>query len=417
MGDYSKEIRIATIGQVDSGKSTILGILSNPKNKNNIIFLDDGRGSARKNVFKHKHEQLSGRTSSATYCYTQLNKKNFSFIDLAGHEKYLSTTMKGISGGLPDYVMAIISCNKNNIPRITKEHLGLAIAYNIPIIIIITKIDMPNIELKLQKIEEKITCIMSSRAASYKKILKINNIDNVIKSVKKFNQKDGISYCPVFKVSNTSGKNLSLLKEFLQNLSPNRKTSLEKKQKLFLVNDVFHISGVGVVVTGIQKRGEIRKGDKLFIGPINNKYRKIIIKTIHDNYQNFIDVLYPLNSGCFWIKSAEKEKINKSLFRRGMVIVSVPEKYTHFDAEVSIMQHPTSIKLGYQPVIHTGNISQSAKIIKICNGNQITNILRSGDTGKISFKFLYYPVFIEKDNTIIFREGKTKGIGKIISVY
>ena len=229
--DYTKEIRIATIGQVDSGKSTILGILSNPKNKNDIIFLDDGRGSARKNVFKHKHEQLSGRTSSATYCYTQLNKKNFSFIDLAGHEKYLSTTMKGISGGLPDYVMAIISCNKDNIPRITKEHLGIALAYNIPIIIVITKIDMPNIELKLQKIEKKITCIMSSRAASYKKILKINNIDNVIKSVKIFNQKDGISYCPVFKVSNTSGKNLSLLKEFLQNLSPNRKKSLEKKKK------------------------------------------------------------------------------------------------------------------------------------------------------------------------------------------
>ena len=52
-----EEYRIATIGQVDSGKSTILGILSNPKNKYKIEILDNGRGSARKNIFKHKKIQ------------------------------------------------------------------------------------------------------------------------------------------------------------------------------------------------------------------------------------------------------------------------------------------------------------------------------------------------------------------------
>jgi GTPase len=42
---------------VDAGKSTMLGVLVKGT-------LDDGRGKARVNLFRHKHEIESGRTSS-----------------------------------------------------------------------------------------------------------------------------------------------------------------------------------------------------------------------------------------------------------------------------------------------------------------------------------------------------------------
>ena len=42
---------------VDAGKSTMLGVLVKGS-------LDDGRGKARVNLFRHKHEVESGRTSS-----------------------------------------------------------------------------------------------------------------------------------------------------------------------------------------------------------------------------------------------------------------------------------------------------------------------------------------------------------------
>ncbi|MCG3252821.1 MAG: hypothetical protein KAX09_03165, partial [Candidatus Heimdallarchaeota archaeon] len=51
------EIRIAVAGNVDSGKSTLVGVLTQGK-------LDNGRGLARVNVFRHKHEIETGRTSS-----------------------------------------------------------------------------------------------------------------------------------------------------------------------------------------------------------------------------------------------------------------------------------------------------------------------------------------------------------------
>ena len=55
-----EEIRIAMIGNVDSGKSTLIGVLCGGK-------LDDGRGLARSAVFSHKHEAATGRTSAISH--------------------------------------------------------------------------------------------------------------------------------------------------------------------------------------------------------------------------------------------------------------------------------------------------------------------------------------------------------------
>ena len=52
-------IKISVIGNVDSGKSTIVGVLSKG-------IYDDGRGSARLKVFNYPHEVENGRTSSIT---------------------------------------------------------------------------------------------------------------------------------------------------------------------------------------------------------------------------------------------------------------------------------------------------------------------------------------------------------------
>lgn len=49
--------RVAVVGNVDAGKSTLLGVLTHGE-------LDNGRGYARQRLFRHKHEMESGRTSS-----------------------------------------------------------------------------------------------------------------------------------------------------------------------------------------------------------------------------------------------------------------------------------------------------------------------------------------------------------------
>lgn len=52
--DDFQEVRVAVVGNVDSGKSTLLGVLTHCE-------LDNGRGLARQKLFRHKHELETGK--------------------------------------------------------------------------------------------------------------------------------------------------------------------------------------------------------------------------------------------------------------------------------------------------------------------------------------------------------------------
>jgi GTPase len=52
-------LRVSVTGNVDSGKTTLTGILSAPSGTT-----DDGRGSLRDRVFNFQHEKENGRTTS-----------------------------------------------------------------------------------------------------------------------------------------------------------------------------------------------------------------------------------------------------------------------------------------------------------------------------------------------------------------
>ena len=47
--DHHLDLRVAVVGNVDAGKSTLVGVLTGP-----VSFLDDGRGLARSRVLRHK---------------------------------------------------------------------------------------------------------------------------------------------------------------------------------------------------------------------------------------------------------------------------------------------------------------------------------------------------------------------------
>lgn len=49
--------------------------------------------------------------------------------------------MFGLVGLMPDYGMIVVGANMG-VSRMTREHLGISLALNIPIFIIITKIDI-----------------------------------------------------------------------------------------------------------------------------------------------------------------------------------------------------------------------------------------------------------------------------------
>ena len=119
------DVRVAVVGPVDAGKSTLLGVLTQGE-------LDNGRGRARLNLFRHLHEIQSGHTSSIGHEILGFDSKGevvdysscvsaeeicerasklITFIDLAGHQKYMKTTIFGLTAHCPDFAMLVVGAN------------------------------------------------------------------------------------------------------------------------------------------------------------------------------------------------------------------------------------------------------------------------------------------------------------------
>lgn len=118
---HNIEVRVGVLGKSQAGKSTLLGVLTQGE-------LDNGRGSARLNMFRHRHEIQSGRTSCIShetlgfdtrgnvinYKFNEMmtaeeisdrSTKLVTFMDLAGHRRYLRTTVLGLTGYSPHHAM------------------------------------------------------------------------------------------------------------------------------------------------------------------------------------------------------------------------------------------------------------------------------------------------------------------------
>ncbi|KAJ8318645.1 hypothetical protein KUTeg_003736 [Tegillarca granosa] len=413
------EVRVAVVGNVDAGKSTLLGVLTHGD-------LDNGRGMARQRLFRHKHEMESGRTSSVgndILGFDSLGKvvnkpdhgnldwikiceqssKVITFIDLAGHEKYLKTTVFGMTGHAPDFAMLMIGANAGII-GMTKEHLGLALALSVPVFVVVTKIDMcpPNV---LQDSLKMLQRILKSPGCRKIPILVQNN-DDVVMSATNFTSE---RMCPIFQVSNVTGENLDLLKMFLNLLSTRIKCNVSEPAE-FQIDDTFSVPGVGTVVSGTLLQGHIKVNDTLLLGPdALGHFQPIVMKSIHRKRMPVKEVRGG-QTASFALK-----KVKRSSIRKGMVLASPrlePKACWEFEAEILVLHHPTTISVRYQAMVHVGSVRQTATIISMTKEH-----LRTGDKAIVRFRYIKNPEYLKTDMRMVFREGRTKAIGTIVKLY
>ncbi|XP_038146549.1 GTP binding protein 1, like isoform X1 [Cyprinodon tularosa] len=414
------EVRVAVVGNVDAGKSTLLGVLTHGE-------LDNGRGFARQKLFRHKHEMESGRTSSVgndilgfdqegqvvnkpdshgggldwiKIC--EKSSKVITFIDLAGHEKYLKTTVFGMTGHLPDFCMLMIGSNAG-IVGMTKEHLGLALALNVPVFVVVTKIDMCPANI-LQETLKLLQRLLKSPGCRKIPVL-VQNKDDVVVTASNFSS---ARMCPIFQISNVTGENMDLLKMFLNLLSP-RTTYNNDEPAEFQIDDTYSVPGVGTVVSGTTLRGVIRLNDTLLLGPDPlGTFIPIAVKSIHRKRMPVKEV-HGGQTASFALK-----KIKRSSIRKGMVMVSpklMPQATWEFEAEILVLHHPTTISPRYQAMVHCGSIRQTATILTMNK-----DCLRTGDKASVHFRFIKTPEYLHCDQKLVFREGRTKAVGRIMKL-
>lgn len=418
-GHMALEVRVAVVGNVDSGKSTMVGVLTRS-------MLDDGRGSARQKILKFSHESATGRTSSIgqhnlcidsmgnilndnTFKQTQCGEvvakssKLITLVDLAGHEKYFKTTAFGLTGNLPDYAMLIIGANHGLI-GMCKEHLGIALALKVPCFFVITKIDICP-EHIFKNTMKSLHAILKKPGVKKIPIL-VRNQDDVMTCARNF-ASDTIA--PIFHTSSVTGEGLDLLREFL-NLIPQRYQWFHKmtQEPEFIIDETFAVPGVGTVVAGTCKSGVIGVNSTLLLGPDigDASFNPTSIKSIHYKRMT-VDKVVAGQTAALALK-----KVKRNQVRKGMALVSnafKPRATWEFDADIAILTHSTTISLKYQAVIHCEIIRQAAKVVAMDCGQ-----LRSGDRAIVRFRFLVRPEYINSGTRFVFREGKTKGIGLVL---
>lgn len=533
------EIRVAVVGNVDAGKSTMLGVLTQG-------VLDDGRGKARVGLFRHKHELESGRTSSIgqemlafrvdgsilqLHDPRTINNSSISahqskiareklpvdahkiitFLDLAGHEKYLKTTMFGLTGGSPDYAMLMVGANAGLI-GMAKEHLGLAFALGTPVLIVVTKIDMcpePVLAATLRNLQRMLKSAgcrrtpllvkntedvlfaadaftdqsaLQSTPNTHESVaqsefgdssnildsenLSHNSLNSNLVSVSQIGTKNDSSLslkkinnlnanvdssphctgkrtknsrlCPIFQVSNVSGEGIDLLRHFL-NLIPipcYTEDRHDGRPPHFQITENYTVPGVGTVVAGTMISGSIGVGQIVYLGPESNGlFSSVTIKSVQRK-RLVVPRVYAGQCASFALK-----KIKRSAIKKGMVLVGreAAVAYREFDAEIVILNHGTTIGPHYQAMLHCGVIRQTVIVVGIrrvllsdlkgdsidgkCTENKEAtgevgekiSVLRTGDRAIVRFRFSRNPEFLRIGDRLLFREGRTKGVGRIIA--
>eukprot|EP00927_Polykrikos_kofoidii_P012310 TRINITY_DN15304_c0_g1_i1.p1 TRINITY_DN15304_c0_g1~~TRINITY_DN15304_c0_g1_i1.p1 ORF type:complete len:552 (+),score=106.82 TRINITY_DN15304_c0_g1_i1:74-1657(+) len=431
-----KDIKVATIGNVDSGKSTLVGVLTKG-------ILDDGRGKARSRVFNFSHEAANGRTSSVAQeimgfdgdgeqvvsdrptAATATSKNNawqhivsnsqrvVTFIDLCGHEKYLKTTIFGLIGLCPDYALIVVNANAG-FQKMSREHLGIALALRIPITIVVTKVDIAP-----QNVYEecmRFLCrLLKSNAVGKEPIVVKTQADVACAA-------GGIAstkVCPIFCVSSVTGDGMDLLKAFVRTIPSRQKESglfrPPSAPAEFHIDGVFSVTGVGIVASGLLRSGTVRPNQQLLLGPNKtSQFTPVLVRTVH--YKRCLADAAESGQACsFALRSLDKKnQLKKASFRKGMVLVDPilqPQTTWEFKAETVILHHATTIRVGYQAMIHCGIIRQCALVRSMS-----CELLRTGDKAIVTFRFLFHGEYLTPDTTILFREGRTKGLGRVVEL-
>ena len=408
-----EHILVGTAGHVDHGKSTLVGSLITGKP-------DDGDGATRiyLDVLKHEIERgLSADLSFAVFGFKDgkaikmknpLNKtekawvvenadKLISFVDTVGHEPWLRTTIRGLLGQKIDYGLLVVAAN-DGIMRTTKEHLGILLAMDLPVIVAITKADMVG-EEKAKEVASEVSKLLRS----------VGRVPYLVHSAREAKQAaELVAAKPVVPIVITSAVTLEgydVLEALLYRLP---KRSVTKKGFLMYIDRLYRVSGVGTVVSGSVKSGELREGEEVFVGPFHDgSFKKARVQSIEMHYYRVSRVEAGDVVGIA-LKGVRLEEL-----RRGMVLAKQqPKAIWEFEADVVVFTHPTRIKPGYEPVIHVETIAEAVVFEEMDK-----EYMKAGDRGRVKIRFKYHPHCIFEGQKFIFREGRSKGVGEIKRIF
>ena len=215
---------IATAGHVDHGKTTLLQAITGV------------------NADRLPEEKKRGMTIDLGYAYwPQPDGRVLGFIDVPGHEKFLSNMLAGV-GGI-DHALLVVACDDGVMAQ-TREHLAiLQLTGNPQLTVALTKADRVD----------------------------ATRINEVREAVEATLREYGFTDAALFETVATEGRGIDALRHHLQQLSSREHVSHHRFR--LAIDRAFTVKGAGLVVTGTALSGEVKVGDTVWLTGINKPMR------------------------------------------------------------------------------------------------------------------------------------------------
>lgn len=215
---------IATAGHVDHEKTTLLQAITGV------------------NADRLPEEKKRGMTIDLGYAYwPQPDGRVLGFIDVPGHEKFLSNMLAGV-GGI-DHALLVVACDDGVMAQ-TREHLAiLQLTGNPQLTVALTKADRVD----------------------------ATRINEVREAVQATLREYGFTDAALFETVATEGRGIDALRHHLQQLSSREHASHHRFR--LAIDRAFTVKGAGLVVTGTALSGEVKVGDTVWLTGINKPMR------------------------------------------------------------------------------------------------------------------------------------------------
>ncbi|WP_449548687.1 selenocysteine-specific translation elongation factor [Lelliottia amnigena] len=250
---------IATAGHVDHGKTTLLQAITGV------------------NADRLPEEKKRGMTIDLGYAYwPQPDGRVLGFIDVPGHEKFLSNMLAGV-GGI-DHALLVVACDDGVMAQ-TREHLTiLHLTGNPQLTVALTKADRVD-ESRINEVRQQLQAIL---------------------------QEYGFANAPIFVTVATEGLGIDELRAHLQQLS-SREQTRDHRFRL-AIDRAFTVKGAGLVVTGTALSGEVKVGDSLWLTGVNKPMR---VRGLHAQNQPSEQAHAGQRIALNIAGDAEKEQLNR----------------------------------------------------------------------------------------------------------
>jgi elongation factor 1-alpha len=402
MAKDKEHINLVFIGHVDHGKSTTVGRLlfdSGNIDEQAMRKLKEKAQQLGKSGFEFafvmdnlKEEQERGVTIDLAHKRFDTDKYYFTIIDAPGHKDFIKNMITGASQA--DCAVLVVAAN-DGVNAQTIEHLRLSKIFGVgQLVVAVNKMDISGVAWSQDRYNAVVEEVKKHAAQAGWNVEKLRFLPiaslpgaNIVKN------NENLAWW-------TGDTLLDAINKFEV---PQKPTDLPLRLP---IQDVYNITGIGVVPVGRVETGVMKVGDKVTVVPgREGKGISGECKTIEMHHE-MVQQAEPGDNIGFNVRGIGKKDI-----ARGDVLGhsdNVPSVATEFTAQIVVMNHPSVITVGYTPVfhIHTAQIAcQFVEIIKKMNpatGEEITenkDILRNGDAAIVKLRPVQ-PLVIEKNSDI-----------------